>query len=159
MALNQAFLSAGTSIRYCVETTAGTRPTTGYTIIPNVKSISGFDEEPAMQQTTDLSEKDSHTYIRGLKDKSDSVSLSMNLNQNLITSWDNLYKAYEDANAAGKGMWFAIVFPEGFTDAYYFRGEPVALGFGDVDVDSPLECEAKVVPQQIVGWAAKPTGA
>lgn len=154
---NQAILSAGTSIQYCVETTAGTRPTSGYTLIPNVKSISGFNEEPNMQQTTDLSETDSHTYIRGLKDKSDAVSLSMNLNQNLITDWKALYDAYNSALAAGKGMWFAIVFPEGFTDAYYFRGEPVALGVGDVDVDSPLEVEAKIVPQKVVGFAAKPT--
>lgn len=109
-----------------------------------------------MLQTTDLSEMDNHTYIRGLKDKSDAVSLSMNLNQDLITSWKALYNEYL-ALTAGKGMWFAICFPDAFTDAYYFRGEPVDLGFSDIDVDSPLETEAKIVPQKVEGFAAKPT--
>ena len=157
MAFNQAVVSAGTAIKWAVEAEAGVRPTTGYKLIPNVKSISGFSEEPNMLQTTDLSEPDSHTYVRGLKDKSDAVSLGMNLNQYLITAWNALYQAYQEALAAGKGMWFAITFPNGFEDAYYFRGEPVALGFSDIDVDSPLETEAKIVPQKVEGFAAKPT--
>ena len=48
--------SAGAYIQYAVETTAGTKPTTGLTQIPGVKTIGALDAEPATYDVTDLSD-------------------------------------------------------------------------------------------------------
>lgn len=38
--------TAGMTLQYAVETSAGTRPTTGYTKIPEVKSMPSFNPSP-----------------------------------------------------------------------------------------------------------------
>ncbi len=48
--------TAGVLLKYACETTAGTRPTTGYTQIPNIKSIPDFNPEPESLEVTDLSD-------------------------------------------------------------------------------------------------------
>ena len=48
--------TAGIELRYVVETTAGTRPTTGYQKVPNIKSTPDFNPEPGTLEVTDLSD-------------------------------------------------------------------------------------------------------
>ena len=40
--------TAGMTLQYAVETSAGTRPTTGYTKIPEVKSMPSFNLKPTI---------------------------------------------------------------------------------------------------------------
>ena len=53
--------TAGIKVKYAVETTAGTRPTTGYTEIPEIKSIPEFGTDINTLQTTPLSATKNHT--------------------------------------------------------------------------------------------------
>ena len=46
--------TAGVLVKYAVESTGGTRPTAGYTAIPNIKSTPSLNPEPASIQVTDL---------------------------------------------------------------------------------------------------------
>ena len=48
--------TAGVTVQYCVETTAGTKPTSGYTAIPNIKAIPDLNPEPSSLEVTDLSD-------------------------------------------------------------------------------------------------------
>lgn len=48
--------TAGVALKYAVETTAGTRPTTGYTTVPNIKETPDFNPEPSTLEVTDLSD-------------------------------------------------------------------------------------------------------
>ena len=48
--------TAGIQLRYAVETTAGTRPTTSYQVVPNIKSTPDFNPEPSTLEVTDLSD-------------------------------------------------------------------------------------------------------
>ena len=48
--------TSGVLLKYAVESTAGTRPTTGYTQVPNIKSIPDFNPEPESLEVTDLSD-------------------------------------------------------------------------------------------------------
>lgn len=48
--------TAGIALKWAVETTAGTRPTTGFATIPNIKSIPEFNPEPSTLEVTDLSD-------------------------------------------------------------------------------------------------------
>ena len=47
--------TAGVLVKYIVEETGGTRPTTGYTTIPNIKSTPDINPEPSGLDVTDLS--------------------------------------------------------------------------------------------------------
>ena len=52
----QELSTAGVLLKYAVETTAGTRPTTGYTTVPSIKSIPDLNPEPESLEVTDLSD-------------------------------------------------------------------------------------------------------
>ena len=66
--MSERFSTAGMYLAYCVESTAGSRPTSGYTTIPEVKSIPSFNPSPEGIESTTLSETEYKTYVKGLKD-------------------------------------------------------------------------------------------
>ena len=51
------FNTIGVKLKYCVETSAGSRPTTGYTEIPDIKSTPAIDINPAKLQVTNLTDQ------------------------------------------------------------------------------------------------------
>ena len=66
--------------------------------------------------------------------------------------------AFEAGKAEGKKTWFAIVVP-GLTDAFYFPGNPSAMGLPETSVNSVLEITNYITPVGAPEKAAKPTGA
>ena len=73
--------TAGIKMGYAVEETAGTMPTTGYTVIPSLKSIPSLNPAPDTLETTDLSQTEYKTYIDGLKDLGGALTFTANLTQ------------------------------------------------------------------------------
>ena len=51
-------LPAGVKIKYAVEATAGTRPTSGYKVLPDIKEVPEMNPEPETLETTTLSDTD-----------------------------------------------------------------------------------------------------
>lgn len=150
--------TAGISVQYAVEATAGTRPTSGYITIPNIKSTPDLNPSPSNLDVTDLSDKEWKRYISGLKDPGDSLAFTANYTQAFQTAWDALVTAAKTAEESTKATWFAIVVPD-LTDAFFFAGRPNPLGLSATNVDAVLEVDGYVSPNQIIGWAAKPTAA
>ena len=157
MAAN-AVSTAGMNVKWCVETTAsGTRPTTGYTVLPGCKAIPELFNDPNTLQTTPLSATQNHTYIKGLGDSGGSIALTVNDYEEFRTSWSACVAAYAELTD-GKQMWFEISYPEGSNlESFYFPGEPLALGFGGAEVDSVLENNANILPQGDYVFAAAST--
>lgn len=154
---NQIRLStAGIHLKYAVEETAGTRPTTGYTDLLGVKTTPSLNPAPESLETTDLNETEYKTYIPGLKDLGGAIEFTFNLTQDFIDAWDELMTEYEGAKATGKSVWFLIDIP-GLTEAWYFRGDPSSLGLPETAVNSVLEAIAYVTPTAAPIQAAKPT--
>ena len=54
--MSQRFSTAGMRLYYAVETSAGTRPSTGLVKIPEIKSIPSFNPSPETIQSTTLEE-------------------------------------------------------------------------------------------------------
>lgn len=154
MALELA--SAGCYIGYCVESTAGTKPSSGFTKIGNVKTIGALDAEPATYDVTDLSDLEFKRFIPGLKDIGGDVPLTANLTQAFVTAWSTLVSAAETGAASSKSTWFEVVVPS-LTQSFYFRGVPVPLGLSEIATDSALETTAHIVPNKIDGWSTKST--
>lgn len=156
MAAN-ALSTAGMIVKYCVETTAGTRPTTGYTEIPGVKALPALGDEVNTLQTTPLSATRNHTYIAGLADPGGSIQLTVNDYPAFRTAWSALVEAAEGLTG-GKQMWFEYAYPANSgMDSFYIQAMPHELGFGGAEVDSVLENFANILPSGDFVFAAAST--
>lgn len=148
--------TAGVSLVYAVETTAGTRPTSGYTKLTGLKSTPSLNPAPETLESTTLDELEFKTYVKGLRDLGGSLEFTFNLTQNLVNEWDALITAYEGAKASNKATWFAVVIP-GLTKAFFFTGEPSAMGVPETSVNSILEITNYITPTNAPTSASKPT--
>lgn len=148
--------TAGVSLQYAVETSAGTRPTSGYTKLDGLKSTPSLNPAPETIESTTLDETEFKTYVDGLKDLGGALEFTFNLTQNLVTVWDALMTAYEAGKAAGKSTWFTIVIP-GLEKSFYFTGNPSAMGIPETSVSSILEITNYITPTNAPAAFAKPT--
>ena len=152
-----AVSTAGMLLKYAVETTAGTRPTTGYTAIPGCKAIPAVFDSPNTLQSTPLSATKNHTYIDGLNDSGGAIGVSVNDYEEFRTAWEACLNAYA-ALTGGLGMWMEIAYPVGSDlDSFYLPIKPLPLGFGGAEVDSVLENTLNVLPQGDYLFAAAST--
>jgi len=146
--------TAGVQLLYAAETTAGTRPTTGYTRIRGIKSTPSLNPAPDTLETTTLDELEYKTYIDGLKDLGGALEFTFNLTEELITNWGNLMTAYTTAKASGKAIWFEILVP-GLTNAFFFTGNPSEMGLPETEVNSVLEITNYITPTNAPAKFAK----
>lgn len=156
--------TAGISIKYCVEATAGTRPTTGYAgkatggtlnIADYVTGVSGLTAEYEQYDVTPLSETSRHRFVKGLQGNDGNLSLNCNINPTSRTDW-NLIVTEFAALTGGKGMWFEFCLP-GDTQAMYFRAEPCPMGFPDVEVGQAVQGAIQLIENECSGWQTKST--
>ena len=151
-----ALSTAGVTIGYAVEATAGTRPVSGYINIPDVKEVPEMNPEPETLETTTLAETEYKTYIEGLKDLGGALSFLANYTTELETAWGDLVEAYQTAKAAGKATWFEVKHP-GLTKSVFFTGQPSAMGLPAMSVNSVLETNLYITPTNAPAWETKST--
>lgn len=156
MAINLSTI--GVQLHYAVESTAGVRPTSAadYTRIYGIKSTPSLNPSPETLETTTMDELEYKTYIDGLKDLGGALEFTFNLTETLISAWDTLMTSYSTAKAAGKSVWFVIIIP-GLTKAFYFTGNPSAMGLPETSVNSVLEITNYITPTGAPVKADKPT--
>lgn len=154
MAINLS--TAGVKLKYAVEATAGTRPTSGYTALTGAKTTPSLNPSPETLETTTLDELEYKTYIDGLKDLGGALEFTFNLTQELVDQWAALMTAYETAKAAGKATWFVIDIP-GLTKAFYFTGNPSSMGIPETSVNSVLEITNYITPTNAPASYDKPS--
>ena len=151
-----AINTAGVTFGYAVEESANTRPTTGYTLIPDIKEIPEMNPEPETLETTVLSETEYKTYIEGLKDLGGALSFLANFTTELETKWSALVEAYETAKASGKSVWFEVKHPE-LDKSVFFTGQPSAMGLPAMGVNAVLETNLYITPTNAPIWETKTT--
>ena len=148
--------TAGVTLWYAPETSAGTRPTTGYTQITEIKSIPELKPEPDNLETTTLEETEWRTYIPGLKDIGGALSFTANLTEVSMGEWEDVVEAYDTAAGEGLAVWFCIIVP-GLTKALFFTGQPSPMGMPAMEVSSVLEVNLYITPTGAPEWQTKPT--
>lgn len=151
-----ALSTAGVTIGYAVEATAGTRPTTGYTLIPDIKEVPDFNPEPETHEATDLEETEYKFYVQGLKDVGGALGFGANFTEKLQTEWEELVEAYETAAASGKRAWFEIKHPK-LAKSVFFPGEPARMGLPGITVNGVLETTVYITPVGAPTWETKTT--
>lgn len=148
------FNSIGVKVLYKVEASAGTRPTSGYTQIPDIKQTPSIDINPNKIQCTNL-EDEYHRYVDGVKSVGESFDFLCNTTADLKTKWAAAVSAAASAWASGKSTWFEIKIPN--FSSFYFAGIPVEMGVNEIGVDAVIETTLHVVPNQIHGWDTSST--
>lgn len=141
----------GITVNYAVETTAGTRPTTGYTKVAHIKNVPDLAVAPSGIDVTDLEETHNRRYVPGLVDYGDSLGFTANLTSDLITTWATAVTAADTAWEAGKSTWWEIKIPK-LGKSFYFSGLPVELGISSADVNAALETVCYITPQAFAGF-------
>ena len=148
------FNTIGVKLNYVIETSAGTRPTSGVTNIPDIKNIPGFELAPNQLPVTNLSDG-TERFIPGVKSLGGDKTITANHTVALRNKWASLVSAAETAWASGKSTWFEVEIPN--EDSFWFAGIPTMQGLADISVDAVLEAQLHIIPNQIVGFAAKHT--
>lgn len=145
----------GCGLKYCVETTIGTRPTTGYTPLSGVKSEPATADAPNNLQVTDLSDP-YHRYVPGVQDVGGVREYLFNDTAANRTAWATLVSAYTTGQASGYATWFEETFP-GTLDSFYYAGSPSDWVTNERTVDSVLEGTGYVTVNQVAGFATAST--
>lgn len=153
-----ALNTAGVKIKYAVEVTAGTRPVSGYKVLPDIKEVPEMNPEPETLETTTLSETEFKTYVEGLKDLGGALSFLANFTAELETEWDTLVSTYKTAIDSGKQTWFEIEHPK-LDKSVFFTGQPSAMGLPAMSVNSVLETNLYITPTNAPAWQTKSTTA
>lgn len=149
--------TAGSTLNYCVETTKGKRPTTGYKAIKGIKSTPDFNTPPSSLEVTDLSDRERKRTIPGLRDAGGALAFGANFTVDFKADWDALMAAYKTAVSDGKAVWFEVKIPT--MDSFYFNGVPSPLALSALEVDSVLEIDAYITPNEVEGFATPSTTA
>ena len=151
-----AISTAGVTFGYAVETVKGTRPVSGYTLIPDVKEIPEMNPEPETLESTTLSETEFKTYIEGLKDLGGALNFLANYTTDLETVWAELVAAYKTAIAEDKATWFEVKHPK-LEKSVFFTGQPSAMGLPAMAVNNILETNLYITPTNAPSWQTKST--
>lgn len=151
-----ALSTAGVTVGYAVETTANTCPTSGFTLIPDIKEVPDYNPEPETIEATDLEETEYKFYVAGLKDVGGALAFKANFTEKLQTEWETLVEEYETALAGGKRVWFEIKHPK-LPKSVFFPGEPAKMGLPSMGVSAILETTLYITPSGSPEWNAKTT--
>ena len=145
--------TAGIKLKYKVESTAGTMPTSSFVEIPDVISLPAMDSAPEALECTPLSEQTWKRYVLGLKDPGSNVDIEANDTTAFRTAWAGLITAAATGASANpsKATWFEIAIPG--RDSFYFSGEPAALGFAGASINSVMTIHGYIVPNVVTGFA------
>lgn len=147
--------SVGASVAYCFETTAGTMPTSGFTVLPDVNEAPDFDLSIETIDASNITDKFTR-YVLGRQDPGGDAAFTLNHTNAVITAWATLVTTADTNYALGKRLWFAYIFPDA-SDAFMWAGRPAALGSSGIQQNSLSTIPAHCAVNEVHGWAAKPT--
>ena len=132
--------SAGVMVAYAFETTAGTRPTSGWTHIAGISSIPAMNESPNIINTTTLDETAEEVGVPGLKSLPSATGFTANYTDKLEKQCSDIMTKYKEAKEDGRRMWVAVVIPD-IENSAYFVAEPSELGSPGADVGSVISID------------------
>ena len=151
-----ALSTIGVNVSYAVETTKGTRPTTGFKHIPDLKAIPSINPAPNTADATTFDNTEYTSYVQLLKDIGGALEITANFTQELFDTWEELVTAYETAIADGKETWFCFDIP-GFEKSAFITVQPARMGIPEASANALLETTVFITPTGEPVFAANPT--
>lgn len=150
-----ALTSIGIKISYATEANKGTRPTTGYKVLPDLKSIPDFNPQPNTADATTFDNLEYTSYVKLLKDIGGALEFNANLTQDLYDAWSVMVTARNNLTE-GKQMWYCVDIPN-FDKSIFFTGDPSEMGIPSAEANSLLETSVYIVPTSEPVFADDPT--
>ena len=151
-----ALSTIGIKVSYAVEATAGTRPTTGYKHIPDLKSIPSINPAPNTADATTFDNLEYTSYVQLLKDIGGALEISANFTQELFEVWDAMVTQYEAGIKDGKETWFCFDIP-GFEKSAFITVQPARMGIPEASANALLETTVFITPTGEPVFEADPT--
>ena len=100
----------GVTFHYAVETANGVKPTT-FTQLKRCNSIGGISLDTEQIDVSALEDYFTQ-YAAGRQDTGGSWEVTFNMNADVITAIEKLFKDSKDAKTKGFATWFEVVFPD-----------------------------------------------
>ena len=147
--------TVGAKVVYAWSSSGTTRPTTGYTELPDVNEAPEFDLSLEVIDASNITDKITR-YIPGRQDPGGDAAYTLNHTDAVITAGKGLVTTAETKYASGNCLGWAYVYPDA-ADAYFWAGRPVALGSSGVQQNSLSTIPAHCAVNEIHGWDTKPT--
>lgn len=122
---NIAVSSIGTKISIALESIAGIKPTTGYKIIPKVRSLPDLDIEPDTYDTTSYDNLKYKSSIEGLIDTTGVQSMEAVYTELGEATWNEIVEQYDDAD--GLMAWIMIDNPQ-IKSKFFIPVNPIETG-------------------------------
>ena len=152
--------TAGIRVGYAFESTSGTRPTSGYTNLPNPKSIPDMNPVPNALDITSLNDTEWKRYMEGLKDMGGALGITFGMSQAFYDLWETICDTDDTNKATGKRTWLVFYVP-GLSDSFFIPVDPARIGMPAAEVDAVLDVTVNVLPIGAPLWetAVNPTDA
>lgn len=147
--------SVGASVKYAIETTAGTRPTSGYTVIPNISEAPEISMEQEALDCSDISDKVTR-YMPGRADPGGNVSFTANHADDFIDAWADFVEAAQTAHKEGKATWIEYCYPDA-AKSFFYSCIPHPLGNSGIAQNEVDTIPATVTVTNVEGWATAST--
>lgn len=151
-----ALSTLGVAVGYAFETTSGTRPTTGYTILKDIKEVPDFNPAPDTIEVTPLINQEYKTYIQGLKDLGGDLAFTANFTQELLDAYNTDSTGIIAQYESGKAMWLVIDHPK-LDKSLFINVAPSKLGLNSMSVNSAMEITLHFTPLDEPVWGADAT--
>lgn len=100
----------GVTFHYAVETEKGTKPT-AFTQIKRCSAIGGISLDTEQIDVSALEDYFTQ-YAAGRQDTGGAWEVTFNMNADVITAIEKLFKDSKDAKAKGLSTWFEVAFPD-----------------------------------------------
>lgn len=147
--------TVGAKVKYCVESSQGVRPTTGFVELIGVSSAPGLDMTVSTIDVSDLSDYITQ-YVPGRQDPGGDLQFTLNHSDEAIDAWAAMKSAADTGLASKLRLWIEYAFPNA-TYSYFYCARPQALGNGGMEQNAADTIPAHVVPNGECGWFAAST--
>lgn len=142
--MSQRVTTAGMYLCWAAETTAGERPTAGYTVLPEIKSMPDLNQEPNNIDSTTLLETEYETSEPGLKSVG-VLTYGANMTDDLEDIVNDLIDDQDASAAAGKRIWFAEVNPK-LKNATFFAGKVSNINLSEANTNAMGDTSIYITP-------------
>jgi hypothetical protein len=134
-------------------------PTTGYTIIPEVRSVPDTNVAPDKLETTTLQNENNKTYVYGLKDYGDlefEAIMTNHLYSLYFDETSGIMATYEKNKSSGLRMWICID-PDGLDKSEFIPVIPQGLSTPSGNANEVFIPKLRFTPVGDLVIAADPT--
>ena len=155
MAATIAGLSTlGIKMAYAPETTAGTKPSTGFVQLDRINNIGGIAMDVEKIDASAL-EDTATKYVAGRADTGGDWNVTVNFTDETASEWETLISAYNTAQASGLSLWFEITLPNQ-SDAFFVIAQPPQqLPMPEIGQNELLTMEISLTVVEYKGWDTK----